>query len=428
MSTQMIICLVIFVATLVSYVLNKIPMWVTALLSLSALYVTKCIDANEALAGFANNNTILMAACFILAMGFNKTSVVDKLCNFLLKVFKGSTWAVYVGYMILAAILTNLISSPMVCYAIVSPLLCSLLDKQGESRSKYMFALVVVCVGCCGILPFATAVSQAAQFTGFMETYGFTGGFDTMAFFYGRWPVMVVILLWAAFLAPKTSPQTPVLPIAAAEKKAKDTSTKLSRFTDTAGIIIFFASVVLMVKPLFGMPSWFYAFFFALLMVVFKVVDQRAALSEIPWDMLMLYVGALALGTGLVNTGAGEMMGNWLAGVVGGTKNSYVIGALFFVIPFVITQFMLNRSVTAVFIPICLLTCSALGANPIGPMMLVQAGSLTAFMTPMATPAVPMAMADGGYDLNSLFKSGWMISVFLCIVYIFYTMTVYPCF
>lgn len=120
------------------------------------------------------------------------------------------------------------------------------------------------------------------------------------------------------------------------------------------------------------------------------------------------------------------MIGNWLAGVVGGTKNNYVLGLLFFVIPFVITQFMLNRAVSAVFTPICLLTCSALGANPIGLMALVQAGSLTAFMTPMATPAVPLAMADGGYDLKTIVKGGALISIIIPVIYIFYTMTVLP--
>lgn len=93
----------------------------------------------------------------------------------------------------------------------------------------------------------------------------------------------------------------------------------------------------------------------------------------------MLFVGALALGTALTNTGAGDMIGNTLASAVGGTHNNYVLGALFFLIPFVLTQFMLNRSVSAVFVPICLLTSSALGANPVGLVLLVNAGSLTAF-------------------------------------------------
>lgn len=62
---------------------------------------------------------------------------------------------------------------------------------------------------------------------------------------------------------------------------------------------------------------------------------------------------------------------------------------------------MLNRAVSAVFMPLCIMTCQALGADPTGPMILVTAGCLTAFLTPMATPAVPMAMASGGYDLKT---------------------------
>ena len=52
----------------------------------------------------------------------------------------------------------------------------------------------------------------------------------------------------------------------------------------------------------------------------------------------------------------------------------------------------------------------------------------TAFLTPMATPAVPMCMADGGYDLKSLFKCGALITLILPFIYIFYTMTVFPAF
>ncbi len=70
MNTQMMICMVIFAATLISYMLNKIPMWLTAMISLTALYFTGCIDANGAMAGFSNVNTILMATMFIVAAGF----------------------------------------------------------------------------------------------------------------------------------------------------------------------------------------------------------------------------------------------------------------------------------------------------------------------------------------------------------------------
>ena len=67
MNTQMMICMVIFAATLISYMLNKIPMWLTAMISMAALYITGCIDATGALSGFSNVNTLLMACMFIVA-------------------------------------------------------------------------------------------------------------------------------------------------------------------------------------------------------------------------------------------------------------------------------------------------------------------------------------------------------------------------
>ncbi len=109
MTTQMTICIVIFVLTLISYMLNKIPMWLTALLSMAALYITGCVDASGALAGFSNVNTILMATMFVVASGFRRTSLVDGMCNGIMKLTKGSFKKAYFGYILLAVLLTNLL-------------------------------------------------------------------------------------------------------------------------------------------------------------------------------------------------------------------------------------------------------------------------------------------------------------------------------
>ena len=122
MDNKLVICIVIFALTLLSYIINKIPMWVTALLSLAALYITGCVDANGALGGFANVNTILMGACFMVASGFRRTSLVKIMCDWLLKLTNGSFMKVYFGYLLLGVLLTNFMGSPMVVYAIIGPL------------------------------------------------------------------------------------------------------------------------------------------------------------------------------------------------------------------------------------------------------------------------------------------------------------------
>ena len=141
-----------------------------------------------------------------------------------------------------------------------------------------------------------------------------------------------------------------------------------------------------------------------------------------------MLVGALAMAGALSSTGAGTVIGNALASAIGGIQNGYLLGAIFFIIPFLLTQVMQNQAVMGIFVPICLLTCQAIGANPVGLMIMITAGALTAFMTPMATSAIPAIMGAGGYDIKSLVKQGWIQSLVFMVIYILYTMTVMPAF
>ena len=66
-----------------------------------------------------------MATMFVVAAGFRRTSLVSKMVNGITKLTRGSFRTAYLGYILIAVILTNFIASPMVVYAIVSPLLCA---------------------------------------------------------------------------------------------------------------------------------------------------------------------------------------------------------------------------------------------------------------------------------------------------------------
>lgn len=429
--SPLVICIIIFVISLVLYATNVIPMGVTSLVTMGALVLTGCLDGKTALSGFANTNTVIIVGMFVVAAGFNRTSFVNKMSKGIVKISKGSFFTAYAGYLILATLLTNFLPSPMTVFAIVSPLLASTCKEFDVSPSKVMFALCVVCVGCCGILPFGSAISTVSQCNGLFAEFGFTDyNMTVMDNLLIRGPLMILILAWALFIAPKTAPEQPVVAVSGLTGGAKSTEKKeLKPFAETMGVVIFFGVILLMIfGSKWGIQNWQVCFVGALLTIICGVQSEKEAISAMPISIACLYVGALAMGSALTATGAGEVVGNVLAGMVNNTTNSYVLCGLFFIVPFLLTQFMMNQGVMNVFRPICLLTCSALGANPICPMILVGAGSLTAFLTPMATPAVPMAMGMGGYDIRSLFKQGWFISLLLIVAYVAYSATVFPAF
>ena len=142
--------------------------------------------------------------------------------------------------------------------------------------------------------------------------------------------------------------------------------------------------------------------------------------------MLLLVVGALAMSGALSATGAGDLIGGIISKVVTKLNNNYLVGLIFFVVPFILTQFMSNRGTMLIFIPIAIATCYNVGGNPVGLIILIQAACLTAFMTPMATSAVPYMMNYGGYDQASLVKGGWLYAIISCVVSVGWMMTMYP--
>ncbi len=210
----------------------------------------------------------------------------------------------------------------------------------------------------------------------------------------------------------------------------------LKPFQERCGYLIFILVTVALVFNdqlnsllnlihLSSLDSWTIVFIGAVLMVVTGVLSSKDACSAIPLDMGFLIAGSLCMGTALANTGAGELIGNGIALLAGSLGNKYLIGAVFYLVPFILTQIMQNRSVMATFGPIAVLACKSLGVDCTGIMVLIGAACTTAFMTPMATPAVPMIMDIGGYDLKSQMKQSIIPAIVLSVVNVVWVMTVF---
>lgn len=422
----MTIAIIIFVCSLILYAVNKFSMGTVGMITLAALLVTGCLSPKEALSYFANKNVILMFSMFVVSAGLSRTSFLEKFSNTIVKLARGSFKKTFLCYIIMSVILTNLLNSPLVVFTIMLPLVDSMCKHYEINPSKVMFPIGLCCIACCCIMPFGAAIGQSALYNGFLESYGYEVAFTPLDFFKGRWPFLIIVPAWSFFFGYKLSPAKPVtdlieLTAGNAEKKP------LNKFSDIAGVVIFFGVIVLCcLSNNLGLEAWVICFVGAVLNLVCGVLKSKEAINALPVSLACMLIGALAMAGALTSTGAGDVIGEFLTGLVGGMNNSYLLGAVFFILPFLLTQFMQNQTVMAMFVPICLMVCKNLNANPLGFLVLITAGSLTAFMTPMATSCIPALMGAGGYDIKSLIKQGILPSVIFSIIYIIFTMTVMP--
>lgn len=422
------ICLIIFVLMVIGFCTNFFSLATVSLLSMMALILTGCMSAEEGLAYFANNNVIMIAGMCVVAAGFNRTQFCTNVANGISRVAKGSLNKLMLGYVLIGMLLSQFIQSPIVAMGIVAPMLMASAESMGYKSSKVIFPLGVVTVVTCCTLPIGAGATVSAELNGYLESYGYVdhlvGFFDPMI---GRLPLLIVCVIYCAFFATKLTPDEPIVAVTAPVSAAKGKE-PLKPFQEYAGIVIFFAdALALMFAQTLGLQNWEITVIGALAMVVFGVLKPREATGALPMSMLLLIVGALAMSGALSSTGAGELIGGYISNLVAAVNgNSYIVGFIFFIVPFVLTQVMQNRGTMLIFHPIAIATCAAIGANPVGLMIIIQAACLSAFMTPMATAAIPYMMECGGYDQRSMFKQSWILAILCCVFTVGWVMTVFP--
>ena len=424
---HLVICLIICVLTMASYIWGKIPMGLTALVSMAAFILTGCLKPATAAGYFGNPNGIMIAAMFVVSAGFNRTQFVKNCAASVNKIAKGSLTRVILGYVLIAALLSQFIQSSVIVFGIMAPLMVASCDDLGISPSKALFPMCIICIATVSALPLGSGATQFAELNGYLEANEYTTYVvaltDPMK---ARLPMLIGVIIYCIFFATKFAPDKPVVAIENV-KTREDNREALSPFKERAGYIIFIlTTVALIFQPQLKIETWVICLTGALAMVVFGVLTEKEAIGSINWSMAFLIVGSFAMGGALTETGAGEVVGGLLAAFANKLSNPYLIGFVFFIVPFLLTQVMMNRTVMIVFIPIAILACKSLGANPVGIMILVQSACLSSFMTPMATPAVPMCMGMGGYDLKSLIKQSVLPAAILCVVSVFWIMTVFP--
>ncbi len=439
MSAQLIICMVVFLLTCIFYMSGAWSLATVAMASVAALTFSGCLTAEDALSYFSNNTVIMVGAMSVVAAGFSRTRFCSELAGAISRLAKGKLSTVFLLYCLVAMLLGQMVQSPVIVFEIVAPFCFSFADSMGISRSKIAMPLGVVAISTCCTLPIGNGATQAAEFNSYISAFydhldGYSKAVPVMGFFdpvKGRFPMLVFAVLYCAFVMPHFCNDRQIRD---ADEKRRiegndDRKQSLPTLSEIAGIAVFFTTAFGLMLQAYVLPFlavWQICLTGAVCMVIFKVLTPTEAVGSVPLSMLLLIVGTLAMAGALSATGAGELIGEVIAGFNMISKNSYVIGLVFFLFTFVLAQFMSNRGTMLIFYPIAIATCNKINADPRGLLILIEAGALTAFMTPMPTAAVPAMMEGGGYSQRDLVRGGWLFAVLSCAICVGWIMTIFP--
>jgi di/tricarboxylate transporter len=425
--SHLAICLAIFVLMIVLFFLNKTPMWVTSLGCVVLLVITGCLDAKTALGNFGSTTVITMASMFIVAAGLSRTQMISHLTKLLYKVTNGSFTKILASYVLLTCLLGQFIPSIVVLFALVCPLVQKTCEEMNISVSKMMFPVAIASVSTAFIIePIGPYAAWFVTDNGYMQSYGWTA--TKFSMWTETWvilPVGLITLLLCIFVVPKFLPEKPDLPTTMIQGRELKKQEPLSPVREVLGYGIFAAVIVCMMA---GLPSWEVSLIGAIVVVASGVLTGREAIESMNLEIVLLYIGVVVVGVALGTTGAAELLGKSIAGLLGNTHNGYVIGATFYILSFIMTSILYNRAVTTVLVPLTIMTCTSMGCDPRGPIILVALASMSSLITPLATAVVPMAMGAGGYSQKTILKAGWLPGLVRGVAGVLIAMTLYPAF
>lgn len=153
-----------------------------------------------------------------------------------------------------------------------------------------------------------------------------------------------------------------------------------------------------------------------------RLMDWETAL-KLPWGVLILFGGGLALAAAIQSSGLAAWIGGALRGGAGWAP-ILAVGAVAALIVF-LTEITSNTATTAVFLPVV----AAVAPPGMDPLLLTATVALSAscaFMMPVATPPNAIVFGTGHVTIPQMARAGFLLNLFVILLISIVVTTLVP--
>lgn len=414
------------------WVFEVVPIGVTSLLIgvLQAAFLIR--PAGDAFKDFMDPSVMFIFASIVVGLVFTKTGLTRRMAYKMLNIVGERTSMIMLGCFLVTAALTHIMAHTAVA-ATVYPLLMSIYALYGEDDKpskfgKSLFIGMAYVAGAGSIVTLLGAARGAVAIGFYKEIVGQEISFFGLSYY--MFPVgwIMVFLLWGFFMI-FLKPEKKVIP--GLRERAKRLSAELGpiSFKEILSAVIVFGMIAAMslrsfVPALQPIDKSAIILISTILFFVLRILDIND-LEIIPWNIILLFGGAMSIGFCLWQTGAAQWLAiNWLAMFKEAHWFVFVMGITFFVL--VMTNFIMNVAAIAISLPVALVIAPYLGVSP----DVIVFASLVAAGMPflLLVGAAPNAIAYESKQFTSgeFFMYGVPTSILLMVIVGFAVFVLWP--
>ena len=414
------------------WVFEVVPIGVTSLAigALQALYLIR--PAKVAFRDFMDPSVMFIFASIVIGLVFTKTGLTKRLAYKMLVIVGEKTSMIYLGCFLVTSALAHIMAHTAVA-ATIYPLLLSIyaLYGEGDKQTKFgkgLFMGMAYVAGAGSIVTLLGAARGAVAIGFYNDIVGQNISFFQLTYYMFPIGWIMTLLLWGFFMI-FLKPEKKVIP--GLREKARQLSAELGPLTrkEITATVIVFGCIIAMalrsfVPALQPIDKTAIILISTILFFITGILDLDD-LEEIPWNIILLFAGAMSIGFCLWETGAAKWMAvNWLVMFKESTWFVFVMGIAFFVM--MMTNFIMNVAAIAISLPVALVIAPYLG---VAPEVILFASLVTAGMPfLLLVGAAPNAIAYDSrqFSTGEFFLYGIPASIILMIVTGFAVYVLWP--
>ncbi|MDK2922332.1 MAG: solute carrier family 13 (sodium-dependent dicarboxylate transporter), er 2/3/5 [Desulfonauticus sp.] len=414
--------LAIFLLAGTWWVFEVVPIGVTSLAIgvLQAMFLIR--PAKVAFKDFMDPSVLFIFASLVIGMVFTKTGLTKRLAYKMLMLIGEKTSMILLGVFILTAAMTHVMAHTAVA-ATIYPLLIAIYALYGEGNKptkfgKALFIGMAYVAGAGSIVTLLGAARGAVALGFFKEIMNKDVTFFELTYYMFPIGWLMTFLLWLFFLV-FLKPEKDRIP--GLREKAKELNSKLGKITTQeiiAGLTVLAVIIVMSLRSfipeLKAIDKTAIILLSTIMFFILKILDLKD-LEEIPWNIILLFAGAMSIGFCLWETGAAKWLAiHWLSFFQDSHWFVFVMAIAFFVM--MMTNFIMNVAAIAISLPVALVIAPYL--NVAGEVILfsslVTAGMPFLFLVGAAPNAI--AYDSKQFTTGEFFLYGIPASILLMVV------------
>jgi len=397
----------VFLLCLVLWVSNAVPVAITGLFAIVLVPLLGILPRSSTYSLFGNEAVFFILGAFILSGAVMQSGLSNRVALRLMERYGGSPRSLVISIFLLAASLSFIMSEHAVAamlFPIVLEISKSLKLRPGESNyGKLLFFALAWGSVIGGVGTFLGGARVPLAMGILKETTGQTIGF--LDYTVAVAPLVVVLLVVGYVVLTRFFP-IDVKGVESAHEVIVRRARALGKVRPREYAVGFILFVTILLWMTLGKTVGLAAIALVSVMALFvlKLVKWREIEEYVNWGVILMYGGAIILGTALDRSGAARWMVE--AVMTHWAHTPVTVFAVFSLLAILLTESMSNAAVIAVLLPVSIGMAGSMNMSAEVFTYAVAVPAGLAFMLPMSTPANAIAVSSDYITVGDMAKGG----------------------